>query len=267
MVCDRNLGKMSLPIMREMAPSIDAVLRVYGRVFIKELFKINPKNKKVVTFTDSVQGAADFASRFEDEHFINTLRTVIISSSNKLNYGLDELSNEIIIKLIAGEEVDEKINKDLKEKVEIIAEDMSKKIWSEFYKVANGQLAIENLSSEAKYEFNNLKTSNVMYLSDIINLVESSFLRIGMNPTNNYFKYYNDYLQSNNESSKSNNEFNWHWSDVYKRFDEDINWSKQDLESKPNLIKWKNTLKENFYESVIENISIQNDFEDLGLGI
>ena len=34
---------------------------------------------------------------------------------------------------------------------------MSKKIWSEFYKVANGQLAIENLSSEAKYEFNNLK--------------------------------------------------------------------------------------------------------------
>ena len=83
--------KMSLPIMREMAPSIDAVLRVYGRVFIKELFKINPKNKKVVTFTDSVQGAADFASRFEDEHFINTLRTVIISSSNKLNYGLDEL--------------------------------------------------------------------------------------------------------------------------------------------------------------------------------
>ena len=88
-----------------------------------------------------------------------------------------------------------------------------------------------------------------------------------MNPTNNYFKYYNDYLQSNNESSKSNNEFNWHWSDVYKRFDEDINWSKQDLESKPNLIKWKNTLKENFYESVIENISIQNDFEDLGLGI
>ena len=63
----------------------------------------------------------------------------------------------------------------MKEKVEIIAEDMSKKIWSEFYKVANGQLAIENLSSEAKYEFNNLKTSNVMYLSDIINLVESSF--------------------------------------------------------------------------------------------
>ena len=200
MVCDEIWEKMSLPIMREMAPSIDAVLRVYGRVFIKELFKINPKNKKVVTFTDSVQGAADFASRFEDEHFINTLRTVIISSSNKLNYGLDELSNEIIIKLIAGEEVDEKINKDLKEKVKIIAEDMSKKIWSEFYKVANGQLAIENLSSEAKYEFNNLKTSNVMYLSDIINLVESSFLRIGMNPTNNYFKYYNDYLQSNNES-------------------------------------------------------------------
>ena len=79
------------------------------------MFKINPKNKKVVTFTDSVQGAVDLF-RFEDEHFINTLRTVIISSSNKLNYGLDELSNEIIIKLIAGEEVDEKINKDLKEK-------------------------------------------------------------------------------------------------------------------------------------------------------
>ena len=101
--------KMSLPIMREMAPSIDAVLRVYGRVFIKELFKINPKNKKVVTFTDSVQGAADFASRFEDEHFINTLRTVIISSSNKLNYGLDELSNEIIIKLIAVKKLMKKL--------------------------------------------------------------------------------------------------------------------------------------------------------------
>ena len=32
--------------------------------------------------------------------------------------------------------------------------------------MANGQLAIENLSSEAKYEFNNLKTS--ITLSDII---------------------------------------------------------------------------------------------------
>ena len=60
--------------MRQMAPRIDAVLRIYGKVFLKEITNIDKGNKKVVTFTDSVQGAADFASRFEDEHFINTLR-------------------------------------------------------------------------------------------------------------------------------------------------------------------------------------------------
>ena len=260
------IEKMSMPLMRQMAPRIDAVLRIYGRVFLKELVEIDPSNKKVVTFTDSVQGAADFASRFEDEHFVNTLRTIIISTSKKLDAGLQGLLDIEIIKIIAGEDVEKEIDEEIKSKIEMFTEEIDKKTYKELLEIATSTKDIESMSGETKFHFNNLKTSNIVPLNEIVYLVEKELLKIGMNPTNNYYKHYNDYLQSSQMRRKPN-DINWHWSDVYKNFENDINWSTRELRPKPDLRDWRNTIRESYYESIIENISIQNDFEDLGLGI
>ena len=261
------IEKVSSPLMRQMAPRIDAVLRIYGKVFLKEITNIDKGNKKVVTFTDSVQGAADFASRFEDEHFINTLRTVIISSEKLLNTNLDKFSDIDILKLVAKEEINLDVEEETRELIKIFADNLESTVLIEFFKASQGSIGINEMSDEAKYHFNLLKSTNSISLGDVVDFVEKELLGMGINPTNNYFKHYNDFLISSQRGKRELKDFNWHWSDIYKSFDNELNWSELELRSKPNLKDWRNVIKSSFYESVIENISIQNDFEDLGLGI
>lgn len=256
--------KLSIPIMRKMAPRIDAILRIYGRVFLKELSNIDVSNKKVVTFTDSVQGAADFASRFEDEHFINTLRTIIIAVGKKINTNVGNYSETDLLKLITNKDVSIEVNESTKEKIKQFQNSISASLLLEFRDISDGSKTVSEMSDEANYEFNQLKTSNLVLLKDIVNLVEKELIKIGINPTNNFYRHFNDYLESNSDRSK---DFNWHWSDIYKNFVGNLEWSNSELESKPFLGNWRKIIKASFYESVIENISIQNDFEDLGLGI
>ena len=75
--------KMSIPLVRKMKPSINQVTQTYGRVLVKELEKFDSKSKKVVVFSDSVQGAADFAQDFKQQHFINMLRSIIVNVAKK----------------------------------------------------------------------------------------------------------------------------------------------------------------------------------------
>ena len=75
--------KMSIPLVRKMKPSINQVTQTYGRVLVKELEKFDSKSKKVVVFSDSVQGAADFAQDFQQQHFINMLRSIIVNVAKK----------------------------------------------------------------------------------------------------------------------------------------------------------------------------------------
>ena len=56
-----------------MQPQIDAVIQSYGRAMVRDLTKEDISSRKIVAFSDSVQGAAEFAQRFEQQHFINML--------------------------------------------------------------------------------------------------------------------------------------------------------------------------------------------------
>lgn len=260
------IEKMSIPIMRQMAPRIDAVLRVYGRVFIKELIKVDPKNKKVVTFTDSVQGAADFASNFEEEHYINTLRTIIISESKKLSVGLESITTEEIIKLIADEEIAREISSEIKDKIDNFSDSISKSLYKEFYQIAKDEKELTAISKEAEAEIYKLQSSNIVPLTQIADSVEKFLISIGSNPTNNYFRHFNDFKLGDEREVRSS-DINWHWSDIYSSFEGNINWSELQLENKPKLKEWREIIRKNYYESLLENLSVQNDFEDLGLGI
>ena len=85
-----------------------------------------------------------------------------------------------------------------------------------------------------------------------------------MNPAGSSFEYYNDFLRSD---FKGRSDFNWHWSDIYKNFNSDIEWDKTFKESMENLNAWEIEQKKIILLNWLKNFSLQNDYEDLGIGI
>ena len=96
-------------------------------------------------------------------------------------------------------------------------------------------------------------------------MIEKKLLNLGINPTNADYQYFNDYNRSkSNIPSKKN----WHWSDVYKNFEDEIEWpSSFYTEDKKHLSSWREVQKTSFYTQLLQNFSLQNDYEDLGIGI
>ena len=86
-----------------------------------------------------------------------------------------------------------------------------------------------------------------------------------MNPTKNYFKFYND--QASSEPNMETNEQNWHWSDSFKSFSGKVDWEDEEIQHFQALVSWKNDIKREFFEKFILNLTIQSDYEDLGLGV
>ena len=255
--------KMSRPLVRKMKPSINQVTQIYGKVLVKELQKFDLNSKKVVVFSDSVQGAADFSQDFQQQHFINMLRSIIVNvakSSGNISFPEDDfdLISWLIISTEDFEDIDLEINlkKYIKEKRNTLNDFTKGYLTTSFVKREINEL------SEKK--INEIKNVNFINLVELEQMIEKKLLQLGINPTNADFQYFNDYNRSNSNRLADKN---WHWSDVYNNFDNDIEWPESFLEGKKYLDSWRKVQKSSFYTQFLQNFSLQNDFEDLGIGI
>jgi DEAD/DEAH box helicase domain-containing protein len=248
--------------IRNTAPTIDALLRIYGKSFLDDLSNIDTKNKKVISFTDSVQGAADFAYRLEEEHYINSLRSTIIKQAQeRINSNLD-FSVDDVLRLIIEEDLEnEDIDENFKDRINTF-KIRYPNLNLEAYKFLQGE---EELKDSTKQKVQNLINQKDVYLIDLAQGALEELLSKGMNPTKNYFKFYND--QASSEPLMETNEQNWHWSDSFKSFSGKVDWEDEEIKHFQSLVGWKNDIKREFFENFILNLTIQSDYEDLGLGV
>jgi len=246
-------------IIKTMAPRLDAVLRVYGRVFYKYLNKLG--SSKTVVFTDSVQGSADFAARFENEHFINSLRTLILIVCNQLSENeISNYSDEEIYSLILGDN-----NFEVSENVLSVIDSLKARYPNLVADIAKFAYKELELSEENKTIISNLKNTPEILLEVLIKEVERRLVSIGINPANQFYKYFNDFLSFKNRELQP---YNWYWSDIYKNPSSASFWESSDEKLRlQNIEFWQHTLRREFNKLVVENLSVQNDFEDLGLGV
>ena len=147
---------------------------------------------------------------------------MIISSEKLLNTNLDKFSDIDILKLVAKEEINLDVEEETRELIKIFADNLESTVLIEFFKASQGSIGINEMSDEAKYHFNLLKSTNSISLGDVVDFVEKELLGMGINPTNNYFKHYNDFLISSQRGKRELKDFNWHWSDIYKSFDNEL---------------------------------------------
>ena len=85
------------------------------------------------------------------------------------------------------------LKKKPEELIKIFADNLESTVLIEFLKLSQGSIGINEMSDEAKYHFNLLKSTNSISLGDVVDFVEKELLGMGINPTNNYFKHYNDF--------------------------------------------------------------------------
>ena len=253
------LEKLSSSLIKRMKPAINQSIQAYGRVLIKEITRNDLSAKKVVVFSDSVQGAADFAQSFQQQHFVNMLRTIIVSSgTDKMSINLPSDDFEIIRLLSMSDE--RFINQDIDENLRTYFTDLRQSFVSDtnLQQHLNDALDTKEITGKVENNFRH-KRFRLSCLPELRKKFENN-LNLGMNlPVQ--AEYYNDFLRSD---FKGRSDFNWYWSDIYKNFNSDI--EDKTLKIMENLKVWEIEQKRLFYQ-LVENFSLQNDYEELGIGI
>ena len=259
------LEKLSSPLIKRMKPAINQSIQAYGRVLIKEITRNDSSAKKVVVFSDSVQGAADFAQSFQQQHFVNMLRSIIVRSGNdRVNIDLPSDDFEIIRLLAMSDE--RFMNHDIDENLRSYFTDLRQSFVSNtnLQQHLNDALDTKEVSGKVEKIISDIRDLDFLVLLELQQKIRKTILNLGMNPAGSSFEYYNDFLRSD---FKRRSDSNWHWSDIYKNFNSDIEWGKTFKESNQNLNAWEEEQKKDYFTQLVENFSLQNDYEDLGIGI
>ena len=231
------LEKLSSSLIKRMKPAINQSIQAYGRVLIKEITRNDLSAKKVVVFSDSVQGAADFAQSFQQQHFVNMLRSIIVSSgTDKMSINLPSDDFEIIRLLSMSDE--RFINQDIDENLRTYFTDLRQSFVSDtnLQQHLNDALDTKEISGKVEKIISDIRDLDFLVLLELQQKIRKTILNLGMNPAGSSFEYYNDFLRSD---FKGRSDFNWHWSDIYKNFNSDIEWDKTFKESMENLNAWE----------------------------
>jgi len=249
-------------ILLRMQPQIDAVIQSYGRAMVRDLTKEDISSRKIVAFSDSVQGAAEFAQRFEQQHFINMLRSIVVKVVSDRKNFVFKPEELIEIFLMSPEEFEQlNLEPDKKDYLRGFYSNLSNNVIRE---IASTTKNTSEIGNELRQLISSINDVEFISINQLQNILQKQLLNLGINPTNNSHVYFNDWLQY---EFKAREDTNFHWSDSYKDFEGEIEWDEDFYKTYPKLKTWRNTQKKFFFKRLIENLSLQNDYEDLGIGI
>ena len=158
------------------------------------------------------------------------------------------------------------INQDIDENLRTYFTDLRQSFVSDtnLQQHLNDALDTKEISGKVEKIISDIRDLDFLVLLELQQKIRKTILNLGMNPAGSSFEYYNDFLRSD---FKGRSDFNWHWSDIYKNFNSDIEWDKTFKESMENLNAWEIEQKKDYFTQLVENFSLQNDYEDLGIGI
>jgi DEAD/DEAH box helicase domain-containing protein len=258
------IEKLSSSLIKRMKPAINQSIQAYGRVLIKEITRNDPGSKKVVVFSDSVQGAADFAQGFQQQHFVNMLRSIIVMSGNdRVAIDLPADDFEIISLLSMSPErfANQTMDENLRRYFTELRQSFSTQDLLPYY---NDALQTQEIPTKVSKIISDIRDLDFLVLRELQQKIRKTIISLGMNPAGSSFEYYNDFLRSD---FSGQSESNWHWSDIYKNFNNDIEWDEDYKKQRTNLNAWELEQKKDYFTQLVQNFSLQNDYEDLGIGI